>query len=86
MTDAQLHGLEIVDSNYCVFCLEEPETTMHLFCNCKFVDMFWYDMSDWLSVKFFYNFNLDNRHKLFDFKKTTVSFSLQMDYFCRLDF
>ena len=57
--------------------MEDPETIMHLFCNCKFVDMFWCDESYWLSVKFFYNFNLDNRHKLYlDFKKTTVSFSL----------
>ena len=38
VTNVQLHGVEIVDSNYCVFCLEEPETIMHLFCNCKFVD------------------------------------------------
>ena len=37
VTNVQLHGLEIVDSNCCVFCLEEPETIMHLFCNCKFV-------------------------------------------------
>ena len=41
VTNVQLHGLEIVDSKCCVFCLEEPETIMHLFFNCKFVQMFW---------------------------------------------
>ena len=66
--------LEIVDSNCCVFCLEEPETIMHLFCNCKFVQMFWCDVSDWLSVKFFYDFNFENRHKLFGFQENNDIF------------
>ena len=73
VTNVQLHGLEIVDSN-CVFCLEEPETIMHLFCNCKFVQMFWCDVSDWLSVKFFYDFNFENRHKLFGFQENNDIF------------
>ena len=76
MTNVQLHGLEIVHSNYCVFCFKEPETIMHLFCNCKFVDMFWCDVSDWFSVKFFYNFNLDNRHKFFGFQENNGIFQL----------
>ena len=67
VTNVQVHGLETVDSSCCVFCLEEPETIMHLFCNCKFVQMFWCDVSDWLSVKFFHNFNFENRHKFFEF-------------------
>ena len=49
---------------------------MHLFCNCKFGDMFCCDVSDWLSVKFFYNFNLDNKHKLFGFQKNNGIFQL----------
>ena len=57
MTNVQLHGLEIAKSYCCVFYLEEPETRMHLFCNSKFVDMLWCDVSHWLSVKFFYDFN-----------------------------
>ena len=33
-------------------------------------------VSDWLSVKFFYNFNLDNRHKLFGFQENNGIFQL----------
>ena len=29
--------------------------------------MFWCDASDWFSVKFFYDFNFENRHKLFGY-------------------
>ena len=47
---------------------------MHLFCNCKFVQMFWCDVSDWLSVKFFYDFNFENRHKLFGFQENNDIF------------
>ena len=47
---------------------------MHLFCNCKFVQMFWCDVSDWLSVKIFYDFNFENRHKLFGFQENNDIF------------
>ena len=76
VTNVQLYGLEIVDSNYCVFCLEEPETIMNLFCNCKFVDMCWCDVSDRLSVKFFYDLIWIISINYLDFKKTTVSLRL----------
>ena len=76
VTNVQLHGLDIVNSNYFVFCLEKPETIIHLFCNCTFVDMFWCDVSDWLSVKFFYDFNLHDRHKLFGFQANNGIFQL----------
>ena len=71
-----MHGLETVDSSCCVFCLEKPKTIMHLFCNCKFVQMFWCDVSDWLSVKFFHNFNFENRHKLSEFQENKYIFQL----------
>ena len=74
ITNVQLHGLKIVDSNCCKFCLEEPKTIMHLFCNCKFVQMFWCDVSDWLSVKFFCYFNFEKKHKLFGFHKNNDIF------------
>ena len=50
---------------------------MHLFCNCKFVDMFRCDVSDWLSAKFFYDFNLGNRLKLFGFQENNGIFQLK---------
>ena len=68
VTNVQLHGFGIVASNCCVFCSEEPETIIHLFCDCKFVDIFWNDIFDWLSVKFHCDFNLEHRHKLFGFE------------------
>ena len=67
-TNVQLAGFGIVDSNYCVFCSEEPETIIHLFCMCKFVVTFWQDLSDWLSVKLHHDFNLENLHKLFGYE------------------
>ena len=36
--NVHLHGLEIANSDCCVFCMEEPETIIHLFSNCKFVN------------------------------------------------
>ena len=57
MTNVQLNGFGIVDSNHCVFFPEEPETIIHFFCACKFVEIFWQDVSDWLSDKFYDDFN-----------------------------
>ena len=88
VTNVQLHGLEIVDSNCCAFCLEEPETIMHLFCNCKFVQMFWCDESNWLPAKIFYDFHFENRHKLFGFQENNDIFQFinALAYCCTLDF
>ena len=36
--------------------------------------MFWCDVSDWLSVNFFYDFNFENRHKLFGFQENNDIF------------
>ena len=74
MTNVQLAGFGIVDSNYCAFCSEEPETIIHLFCMCKFVVTFWQDLSDWLSVKLHHDFNLENLHKLFGYKNCNGGF------------
>ena len=81
MTNVQLAGFGIVDSNYWVFCSEEPETIIHLFCMCKFVVTFWQDLSDWLSVKLHHDFNLKNLHKLFGYEIAMEYFSLLTDYF-----
>ena len=72
VTNVQVHGLEIVNSNCCLFCLEEPEIVIHLFCKYKIVDTFWCDVSDSLSVNFFYNFFYPNRHKLFGFEENNA--------------
>ena len=40
-----------LDHNNCLFCEENIETTDHLFYECKFVDVFWNDLYDWLFPK-----------------------------------
>ena len=81
VTNVQLAGFGIVDSNYCVFCSEEPETIIHLFCMCKFVVIFWQDLSYWLSVKLHHDFNLENYINYLDMKIAMEYFSLLTDYF-----
>ena len=71
VTNVQLSGMGIVNNKHCVFCCEDPETIIHLFCSlflCEFVDDFWQDLSDLLSIKLCHDFNLENRHKLFGFE------------------
>ena len=48
VTNVQLRGFQyLVDSNKCIFCLNEPETLLHLFSDCScVVDRFWNDLSD----------------------------------------
>ena len=50
VTNVQLNGFGIVDKNHCVFCSENPGSIIHLFCEGKFVDNFWQDLSAWLST------------------------------------
>ena len=35
VTQLQLHEFEFVDDNLCKFCRKEPETLMHLLCDCE---------------------------------------------------
>ena len=75
-TNVQLRGMSIVDNNHCVFCSEDPETITRLFYQCKFIDNFWQNFSDWLSIKLCHDFNLENRHKLFGFEDCNGIFQL----------
>ena len=45
VTNAQVAGFGIVDSNHCVLSSKKPETIDHSFCMCKFVVVFWQDLS-----------------------------------------
>ena len=49
---------------------------IHLFGMRKFVDDFWKDLSDWLSIKLCHDFNLENRHKLFGIEDCNGIFQL----------
>ena len=62
MTNTQVAGFGIVESNHCVLSSKKPETIDRSFCMCEFVVIFWLDLSAWLSVKLHHDFNLDNLH------------------------
>ena len=47
--NVQLVGFGIIDSelcSFCLFCLQQPETLMHFFLECKFVECFWNNIGD----------------------------------------
>ena len=74
VTNIQLAGFVIIDSELCTFCLQYPETINHLFLNCKIVENFWKDIEDWISAKLWVNIVLSSVNKLFGFQKKGVGF------------
>ena len=36
-----MHGFGIIQSPFCSFYVQCPETTLHLFCLSQFMDQFW---------------------------------------------
>jgi len=40
ITNIQLHGFEIIESNLCLFCSKLPENLLHSFCDCVIVEKF----------------------------------------------
>ena len=66
-TNLQLYVLHIASNNLCVFCREELETLIYLFCDCKIVHAFWNDVFDWILPRFRINIPSNNFHKLFGF-------------------
>jgi len=44
------------------------ETLIYLFSECKVVDVFWNNVSDWLSAKFHITFNIGLFQRLFGFQ------------------
>ena len=70
--NVQLAGFGIIDSKLCSFCLEKPETIMHFFLECKFVECFWNNIKDWISAKLQANIKLSRIHKLFGFQENCV--------------
>ena len=72
VTNVQLYVLNIASDNLYRFCREKPETSIHLFCNCKIVDAFWNNVFDWILARFCINISLNNFHKLFGFHSQYV--------------
>ena len=44
--NVQLAGFGITDSELCSFCVQQPETLMHFFLVCKFVECFWNNIGE----------------------------------------
>jgi len=40
VTNVALHGFELVDTDKCIFCDNEPEPLLHLFCTCTKIVLF----------------------------------------------
>ena len=72
VTNIQLAGFDIVDSELCTFCLQHLETYNHLFLNCKIVENFWKDIEDWILTKLRLNIALSSVNKLFGFQEKGV--------------
>ena len=47
-TNTFLHKIGKTENNNCTFCKENPESLIHLFCDCRIIKHFWNECSDWL--------------------------------------
>ena len=74
VTQLQLHGFELVDDNLCKFCRKEPETLMHLFCDCEIVVSFWNNVSKFLPSRLRTDIVLRKQHMLFGFDHKSIFF------------
>jgi len=55
VTNVQLHGFGLVNSNFCTFCELCAETTLHLFCLCQILYSYLTSkrkMSNWKTGEF----------------------------------
>ena len=73
VTNVQMHVLDTAFDNLHTFCREEPETLIHLFCDCKIVDVFWNNIFDWILAPFRTNVPSNNFRKLFGFHPQYVN-------------
>ena len=68
VTQLQLHGFELVNDNLSKFCRKEPETLMHLVCDCEIV------VSEFMSPRLLTNIVLRKQHMLFGFDHKGIIF------------
>ena len=74
VTQLQLHGFEFVDDNLSKFCGKDPETLMHLFCDCEIVVSFWNNLSEFISSRLRTNIVFRKQHMLFGFDHKSIIF------------
>ena len=78
VTNVQLAGFGIIDSESCSYCFEQPEKFIHFFLECKFVDCFWNDIGDWISTKLQLNIKPSKIHNYSVFKETVLIINFQI--------
>ena len=74
VTQLQPHGFEILDDNLCKFCGKEPDTLMHLFCNCEIAVSFWNNVSVFMSSGLRTKIVFRKQHMLFGFDHRGIIF------------
>ena len=55
------------DNPLCSFCGNQPETFVHLFCDCDKVKPIWQELQNFINTKCHSDFDFNNFDKLFDF-------------------
>ena len=66
-TNSFLYKIKLRSNDLCTFCLLEPESIVHLFCECEKVKTFWNSLMRWLKDKcsHIYDLSLDQEFILF---------------------
>ena len=77
VTNVQPDGFDIIDSEMCTLYLQQPETIIRLFLDCKIVKKFWKDVEDWISAILRFHIPFSNLNKLFGFQEKVFVFSFQ---------
>ena len=72
LTNVALHGFSISDTSKCSFCKIEPETLLHLFFECRIIQVIWKDVMDWISSKLRIPLHFRPSEILFGVKEKTI--------------
>ena len=69
VTNIQLFGFGLIESQNCKFCNKAPETLLHLFCTCLVVVTYWENVSACISSFLKDSFSGNNFNKVFGVPK-----------------
>ena len=69
VTNIQLFGFGLIESQNCKFCNKTPETFLHLFCTCPVVAIYWENVSACISSFLKDSFFINNFNKVFGVPK-----------------
>ena len=66
VTNIQLYEWKVVSSRLCSFCGEEPETVIHMFCDCWAIQDIWHQFKEYVLDRFNTEVSLRRDHILFN--------------------